>query len=637
MRASTKGTLAMLGSVLMVTGACFVPRTLGGWSATGQNASTNVPGWHTQGLGKWRSEKGEIVGVLPSGAAGPAWLIQDRRYEDFELRFWFQCGQAEAGVLMQAEQNGHGSEGIYVSICGANLGELSHLTLNPDGTEHERSKMGTPRNQDPDEPAHFPWKSDGWNEIELFLRGEMLVISLNGYRARPYILGRANRSGLNHYGHIALGLAAIAGAQFRIKDISTEDLLHRELPAQMTGKGFREQRVSDLFYSEGIAVGDLNRDGHLDLVAGPFYYLGPDFKQAREIYPATTFNPNTPPYTDSFLNYVYDFNGDGWPDVLKINFEGAYLYINPQGENRHWEVFKVVDGIASETTQFADIDGDGRPELILSQKSSAGGQAASDAVQIAYAKPDWSNATKPWKIHPVSEAGVWGGHGLGIGDINGDGRLDIVQASGWWEQPPPGDNGLWKFHAAPFRGEDWTEMQGPWAGGSDMLVYDVNGDGLPDVITSLAAHGWGLAWFEQARDSTGNISWKKHMIMGNPSAPDRADWEETDKSVAFSEIHALALADIDGDGLKDVVAGKRWWSHGDNYSGPDAQAPPVLYWFQLVRKAGGSVEWVPHLISNHSGIGTQILATDLNGDGRPDVLTTARTGTFVFLNCADCR
>jgi hypothetical protein len=298
----------------------------------------------------------------------------------------------------------------------------------------------------------------------------------------------------------------------------------------------------------------------------------------------------------------------------------AHLFVNPRGELRHWDNYNVIASIEAETTILADIDGDGRPELVMAQGD-----------QIGYAQPDWSDPTKPWVFHPVSEKGRWGPHGFGVGDVNGDGRLDILQASGWWEQPSARTTGPWKFHPAPF-----GATEGEWflRGGGDILVYDVNGDGVPDVITSLNAHGPGLAWFEQQKDSEGNCSWKRHLIMGDPSTPlvDRKDWEETDKSVAFTELHALALADLDGDGLPSIVVGKRWWSHGYVYDENQVENPPVLYRFKLVRKPAGAVEWAPRLIHNASGVGTQILAKDINKDGKIEILTTARKGTFVFFD-----
>jgi hypothetical protein len=393
--------------------------------------------------------------------------------------------------------------------------------------------------------------------------------------------------------------------------------------ARDTKGGFRQ--LNDLFYSEGVTAGDLNRDGYDEIVAGPFYYVGPDYTVAREIYPPTTINVGGPGehgnYSNCFLAHVHDFTGDGWPDVLMImpNFS-AHLFVNPRGQRRHWDNYNVLPTVSAETTHLVDIDGDGRPELIMAQGD-----------QIGYAKPDWSDVTKPWTFYSVSERGSWGPHGFGFGDINGDGRLEIVQASGWWEQPAAGTSGLWRFHRAPF-----GATEGEWflRGGADIFVYDVNGDGLQDVITSLNAHGPGLAWFEQQRDAKGNISWKRHIIMGDPATPlaDRQGWEETDKSVAFTELHALQLADVDGDGVPEIVTGKRWWSHGYISDENDVENPPVLYSFKLVRRPGGLVEWVPKLIHNRSGVGTQILVRDINKDGKAEILTTARKGTFVFFS-----
>jgi len=586
-----------------------------------------LSGWHLQGSAGWSVQDGSIVGSVGKDDAGGGWLVLDRPSEDFILRFSFRCTDCATGVLFRRAKLAAGTGGTYLALSGKDAGSVYRTSVDSQGRELEHKLLGVPPGQD-DQPFEIKPDVSGWNQVWIFVRGDALGGQFNSTRIREFHFGTSKADASASYGQIAFRVSGSEGAEVRIRDISLQDLTETSsLPVETTDPPFLERKLTDMFYSEGIAAGDLNRDGIQDVVAGPFYYLGPDYKVAREIYAPKTFNPNTPPYTDSFLTYVYDFNGDGWPDVLKINFEGAYLYLNPRGENRHWDVFRVVNGIAAETTQFVDIDGDGRPELVISQKRDGNSQTC----QIGYAKPDWSDPSKPWTFHPVSEVGDWGHHAMGVGDINQDGRMDILQSKGWWEQPASG-TGLWKFHPAPFGGGEWTDMSGAWAGGSDMFVYDVNGDALPDVITSLAAHGWGLAWFEQKRDARGEISWKRHMIMGNPAAPDRQEWEETDKSVAFSELHALALADIDGDGLKDIVTGKRWWSHGDNYGTPDAQSPAVLYWFQLVRKSPSEVQWIPHRINNNSGVGTQIVAADLKAQGKVDILTSARKGAFVFLH-----
>lgn len=158
-----------------------------------------------------------------------------------------------------------------------------------------------------------------------------------------------------------------------------------------------------------------------------------------------------------------------------------------------------------------------------------------------------------------------------------------------------------------------------------MAVYDVNGDGLNDVVTSLAAHGWGLAWFEQKRDSQGKISFDEHMIMDDFSTKNAG-------GVTFSELHGSGVGDINGDGIPDFLVGKRWYSHLDSGLDPYTFGPPVLYWYETVRdpKAPGGAKLVPHLIDNDSGVGNTVLAVDLNHDGVMDIVTSTRFGTSIF-------
>jgi len=156
-----------------------------------------------------------------------------------------------------------------------------------------------------------------------------------------------------------------------------------------------------------------------------------------------------------------------------------------------------------------------------------------------------------------------------------------------------------------------------------MLVYDVNGDGLNDVITSLNAHGYGLAWYEQVR-TNGTITFRQHLILNPNATPDRY-------GVSFTQLHSLALVDMDGDGLKDIVTGKRFWAHGKN--GPDPESdgfPAVLYWFQLKRSAGGQAEFIPHLVDTDSGVGTEVRAGFISNKKHPDIVVGNKKGLFVF-------
>jgi FG-GAP-like repeat len=196
-----------------------------------------------------------------------------------------------------------------------------------------------------------------------------------------------------------------------------------------------------------------------------------------------------------------------------------------------------------------------------------------------------------------------------------------VNAYGWWEQPAAGTGQeLWTYHPQAFA----QSLRGS-AGGSTTAVYDVNGDGLNDVVTVLSAHGYGLAWYEQKRDTSGKISFLEHTIMNGPPAKNPGD-------VTFSEAHGATYADTDGDGIPDFIVGKRYWAHKDSYLDPDPNGAAVLYVYKTVRnpKAPGGAEFVPELVHNWSGAGSDILAVDLDKDGITDIVTATKLGTFIF-------
>ncbi|MEZ6062514.1 MAG: VCBS repeat-containing protein, partial [Planctomycetaceae bacterium] len=282
---------------------------------------------------------------------------------------------------------------------------------------------------------------------------------------------------------------------------------------------FSRQQLSDVYFSEGASAGDINGDGIADVVYGPYWFEGPTFETKHEIYPAVPQNVNG--YADNFFNWVYDFDGDGANDVLTVGFPGTpgHVYRNPGKDELDglWDKFVILDSVSNESPQFTDVTGDGIPELVCTRKGHYGfAQPAvrrdSDPVEKKRATGSESRRTETqpfqeWTFTSVSDAiaPTPFGHGLGVGDVNNDGRMDLLARDGWLEQPAdykPGDN--WPFHKVAFA-----------PASSDMFAYDVDGDGDNDVITSLNAHEFGLAWYENTGSQDGEIQFTQHLIMGD--------------------------------------------------------------------------------------------------------------------------
>ncbi|MFN6189906.1 MAG: FG-GAP repeat domain-containing protein [Planctomycetia bacterium] len=409
---------------------------------------------------------------------------------------------------------------------------------------------------------------------------------------------------------LSIGVAVVVGA---VGPTRAEETAFAE-----RSPTFEKQTLTERFVAEGCALADFDRDGHVDLTAGNLIWYGPDFTRRDEFTPPAnnpegmTKTPYDPArgYSDYFLSFAHDFTGDSWPDILVYGppGEAAQVFVNPQHQRTAWEKHSIFDTADGESPDLLDVTGDGRPELLVHARG-----------QLGFAEIDWSRPLANARFHPITPKTPENDkkyfrytHGSGAGDVNGDGRIDLVMKEGWFEHPAAeAASPLWRFHPGPF---------GPpgGRGGAQMYVYDVNGDGRNDVITSYDGHGYGLGWFEQRSDG----GFSEHRIMG--ALPD-----EHPHGVAFSQLHSLRLVDIDGDGLLDILTGKRRWAHG--ISGDvEPNAPPVLYWFRLRRDGNGAASYEPRRIDDDSGVGTQVTAGDVTGDGKADVAVANKRGVFIF-------
>lgn len=356
------------------------------------------------------------------------------------------------------------------------------------------------------------------------------------------------------------------------------------------------------FYCEGATFGDFDGDGTGDVVLGPDLYVGPDYAERRAIWPRREPPFDVRGYADCFFEWAYDFDTDGLLDVLMVGFPGqaAAWFKNPGTPDGEWTrniVIQIVDG---ESPEWVDLTADGKPELV---HMTAG--------VLGYSGPDPVDATLPWAFHPISDVRGYGGftHGLGIGDVDGDHRADVLEATGYFLQP------------ASLDGDPlWTRVDQPFgSGGAQMEVRDLDHDGDADVVATLMAHGYGFAWYEQLEPGSAPLFTEHVVVPGTAPGPEA--------EVVLHEPHALRMADMDGDGVDDVVTGERHWGHIPE--GESFETPGRLYWFR-VEEDGGSPMFEPHLIDDDSGVGTQVTVGDVNGDGKKDIVVANKKGAFVF-------
>lgn len=378
---------------------------------------------------------------------------------------------------------------------------------------------------------------------------------------------------------------------------------------------FERVKLDDTFRAEGVAVGDFNRDGKLDVAAGDVWYAAPEWKMTRFRQPLTQQGKpteaydGTKGYSNCFASWSYDVNHDGWDDLIVIGYPGdpCYWYENPQNKTGDWPQNEIWHSACNETVLFVDITDDGKPELILgSQPERQMGYLTLPTVEKCHQK---------WVFTPISEPGNPNEngtfkyyHGLGVGDLNKDGRLDVIIPHGWWDAPEKRDSKPWTFHPLPLA----KDNQGNPVEAANIYAIDLDLDGDNDLLLS-SAHAFGIWWFENpGKDAV--ESFKYHLI------------DET-----FSQTHALALLDFTAKNKLALVTGKRYFAHMG--SDPGEFQPVVMHWFDIERTKGQAPRFVKHEISagKDTGLGTQFAIADINRDGHLDVILSNKKGVNVLL------
>ena len=351
-----------------------------------------------------------------------------------------------------------------------------------------------------------------------------------------------------------------------------------------------QSHVLDSGRNETSAFADLNGDGILDIIAGENWFEGPKWKKHR--FRSLGFRNN---YIDNFSDLPIDVDSDGAIDVISVAWYAKRMawFKNPGNGLGKWSEHSIDRGANVEFAFLVDLNNDGEQRELLPQFAGADSKTAWFEVK-------GRGADVKWVQHQVSPQS-WG-HGIGAGDVNGDGRNDILTPKGWFEASSNPRGGHWVHHADFDLGSTGF-----------LYVHDIDEDGLNDIIATMA-HDYGIFWLRQSRLPGGKREWNKQLIDD-----------------AWSQAHASSFVDLTGNGRPELLTGKRLFAH--NGHDPGGREPLGLYWYEYFQE-DSRIVWARHTLfyGGNIGAGMQMPVLDFDRDGDLDFAVAGKSGAFLIEN-----
>ncbi len=526
---------------------------------------TSLRGW--EGNQDWfRVEAGAIVaGSMERSIPRNEFLCTTSQFRNFELHLKVKLKgareKANAGIQIRSRRIPDHREMIGYQ---ADMGQHYWGALYDES--RRRKVLAQP---DPEQLAEH-LKPGDWNDYVMRCRGKRIQLWINGFQTVDY---REEDESIEQTGIIGLQVHSGPPTEAWYRDIKLRPLSRVR---------FRSHTINSNSRFEAAGLLDVNRDGKTDIFCGGFWYEGPAWEKhfVRDV-------PEQSEYYYDFANLPYDVDGDGWTDIINAAWHNKTLFWlkNPGLSDQAFQVIDIDKPGNMETALLHDINGDGIQDIL---------PAANNA-------PCWYEAAvtggrTQWTKHELPA--TMKGHGMGAGDIDGDGRCDIVAPRGWLQQPA---SGAWTWHADFNLGSTSVPI----------LVFDIDADGDTDILWGMG-HGYGLYWLEQTQDGQAKRTWTQHTIDD-----------------AWSQPHFPVLADLDNDGRQDLVIGKRYRAH--NGKDPGSEDPKCIYWY---RYDPPSKNWDKQVVHEGGDIafGISTAIEDIDQDGDLDIVAPGKSGLYLLEN-----